>query len=195
MFLWKLHMISIRSNEDRMSWKETKLGKFFVISLYASVAKQEKESFLAKVSFFEWGMTWGGILMLDQLKWRWWILPNRCYICKDNDDSIDHLLHHSKVSMLQRLVYSLFTWYDWQTVQLEGIWVGMTHLWGRIRGKFGRLLPCDSLDIEDPSMTSNIWIQQLNLILCLFFFFFGIKVYIEDHSMSIIGFIDWLSFK
>ena len=28
--------------------------------------------------------------------------------------------------------------------------MGMTHLWGRIRGKFGRLLPCDSLDIEGP---------------------------------------------
>ena len=62
-----------------------------------------------KVGFFAWESTWGMILMIDHLKSIEWTMPNRCYMCKNEEESIDHLLLHCpKVSILWQPVFSLF---------------------------------------------------------------------------------------
>ena len=36
----------------------------------------------------------GGILTIDQLKRKGWILENRCNLCRVEEESMDHLLLH-----------------------------------------------------------------------------------------------------
>ncbi|KAJ9671175.1 hypothetical protein PVL29_027249 [Vitis rotundifolia] len=66
--------------EDRVIWRETKCGKFFVKSLYKSLVSGPPASFPSstiwkvyvqpKLSFFGWEATWGKALTLDQLQKR-----------------------------------------------------------------------------------------------------------------------------
>ena len=51
--------------------------------------------------FFVWEAAWGKVLTLDQLKRRGRALANICYLCKDEDESVEQfLLHCSKARML-----------------------------------------------------------------------------------------------
>ena len=62
-----------------------------------------------RVSFFAWEASWSRLLTLDQLKRRGWNIPNRCYLCKTEEETIDHLLLFcDKARMLWNLIYSLF---------------------------------------------------------------------------------------
>ena len=62
-----------------------------------------------KVGFFAWEASWGKVLTQDQLKRRGWILANRCFLCCDEEEMINHILVHCpKVRVLWDLVYSLF---------------------------------------------------------------------------------------
>ena len=46
---------------------------------------------------------------MDQLKKRGWALPNRCYLCGDAEESINHLLIHcTKARVLLDLLFNLF---------------------------------------------------------------------------------------
>ncbi|RVX22874.1 hypothetical protein CK203_008270 [Vitis vinifera] len=59
----------------------------------------------SKVSFFAWEACWGKILILDQLQRRWCMLVYRCFLCKVNEESINHILLHycqDKVSLGSR---------------------------------------------------------------------------------------------
>ena len=66
--------------EDRVLWKETKDGKFYVKSLYSALETRSAVSILkniiwspcvpTKVGFFTWEALWGKVLTLDQLKRR-----------------------------------------------------------------------------------------------------------------------------
>ena len=51
-----------------------------------------------KVSFFAWEVTWGRILNIDQLKRRGWVLAGFCCMCKDADESVEHLLIHCGIA-------------------------------------------------------------------------------------------------
>ncbi|RVW42952.1 hypothetical protein CK203_076318 [Vitis vinifera] len=78
--------------EDCLLWKETKDGIFSVKSLYAF---------------------WGKVLTLDQLKKRGRCLANRCFLCCEEEESIDHILIQcSKARVLWELLFALFgvTW-------------------------------------------------------------------------------------
>ena len=63
-----------------------------------------------KVSFFAWEASWGRILTMDQLKRRGSRLLCRCYLYKEEEELVYHiLLHCSKVVMLfWQLIYALF---------------------------------------------------------------------------------------
>ena len=90
--------------EDRMLWKETTNGIFSVKSLYNVLASRRVDQFPnsmiwspcvpTKVSFFVYEASWGKVLTLDQLKKRGRILANRCFLCCEEEESIDHILIH-----------------------------------------------------------------------------------------------------
>ena len=54
-----------------------------------------------RVSLFAWEASWNKILTIDQLKRRGWNMPNRCYLCKMEEETNDHLiLFCKKATML-----------------------------------------------------------------------------------------------
>ena len=61
-----------------------------------------------RMGFFSWEASWGKVLTLDQLKHRGRALANRCFLCKEDEEDINHLLLHcKKVRMLWDLFLSI----------------------------------------------------------------------------------------
>ncbi|RVX20892.1 Protease Do-like 2, chloroplastic [Vitis vinifera] len=61
------------------------------------------------VSFFAWEAVWKGILTMGNLKRRGWTLVDRCFMCKDEEESIEHIVFHCpKARILWQLVFLLF---------------------------------------------------------------------------------------
>ena len=62
-----------------------------------------------KVGFFAWEASLGKVLTLDQLKRRGRALANRCFLCGEEEETIDHLLIHcSKARILWDLLLAIF---------------------------------------------------------------------------------------
>jgi hypothetical protein len=60
-------------------------------------------------AFFAWTTALGKILTVDNLRKRKIIIMDRCYLCKRDGESVDHLLLHCDVaSTLWNLVFSRF---------------------------------------------------------------------------------------
>ena len=54
-----------------------------------------------KIGVFAWETAWGKVVTLDQLKRRGMTFANRCFMCEEEEETIDHLLIHCKsVKML-----------------------------------------------------------------------------------------------
>ena len=61
-----------------------------------------------KIGFFAWEATWGKVLTLDQLKRHGWAFANRCFLCEEDKETIDHLLiHYKRAKMLWNLFLSV----------------------------------------------------------------------------------------
>ena len=43
-----------------------------------------------KVRFFAWEASWGEVLTLDQLKRKERVIANRCFLCKEEEETVDH---------------------------------------------------------------------------------------------------------
>lgn len=55
-------------------------------------------------------LVWKGILTKDKIMRIGWILVNRCFMCKGEEESIEHILRHcSKERILGQLVFSLLS--------------------------------------------------------------------------------------
>jgi hypothetical protein len=48
--------------------------------------------------FFMWTMAWGRILTCDNLKKRGFVMAGWCCMCKDGDESVDHLFIHCRAA-------------------------------------------------------------------------------------------------
>ncbi|WJZ99896.1 hypothetical protein VitviT2T_018303 [Vitis vinifera] len=105
--------------EDTVSWTETKSGKFSVKSLFIALEAGGSSLFPSsfiwnvnvqpKISFFAWEATWGKALTLDLVQKRGWALANRCFMCLEKEENINHLLFHcSRTRALWDLLFTLF---------------------------------------------------------------------------------------
>lgn len=98
---------------------------------------------LSKASFFAWEASLGKVLTMDQLQKREWPLVNKCFFCKYEEESTNHiLLHCVKVRVLRQLLFALFNvhWLQATTVKETLIgWHGS--IMGKRRKKVGRVTP------------------------------------------------------
>ena len=105
--------------EDMVFWTKTKSGKFSVKSLYLALEVGCPSLFPSsciwnvwvqhKISFFVWEATWGKALTLDLIQKRGWALANKCFMCLEKEETIDHLLLHcTKTRVLWDLLFYLF---------------------------------------------------------------------------------------
>ena len=101
--LRKLHPLVLHSDvEDVLSWKNSKNDSFFVRSLYRSLTHASSDPFPwsiiwrswapLRVRLFAWEVSCNRILTIDQLKRRGWNLANRCFMCKVEEETSDHLI-------------------------------------------------------------------------------------------------------
>ena len=61
-----------------------------------------------KTGVFAWEAAWGKVLTMDQLKRRGMTFANRCFMCEEEEETIDHLLIHCKIAkMLWDLILSI----------------------------------------------------------------------------------------
>ena len=118
-FLHTLHDQKFRSmGEDKLSLKNVKDKGFSVKSVYkgfdVSPAFNIPHRLIwnsvvpPKIGVFAWEAAWGKVLTLDQLKRRGMTFANRCFMCEEEEETIDHLLIHCKFSkMLWDLILSI----------------------------------------------------------------------------------------
>ena len=101
--------------EDRVRLSMSNHGNFSVKSLYKVLELNSSVCFPVKIiwnpwvqqkiSFFAWEASWGKDLTLDQIQKKGWALANKCFLCQDYEESIDHLLLHCEK---MREVWNLF---------------------------------------------------------------------------------------
>ncbi|RVW39045.1 putative ribonuclease H protein [Vitis vinifera] len=105
--------------EDRVVWNASKNGIFSVKSLYNTLDSGGAIPFPwriiwspcvpTKVGFFAWEASWGKVLTQDHLKRRGWSLANRCFLCCDDEETINYILIHCpKAKVLWNLMFTMF---------------------------------------------------------------------------------------
>ena len=58
--------------------------------------------------FFAWEATWGKVLTLDRLQKRGWPLPNCCFLCDCEEETVNHILiHYIVAKVLWDMVFAL----------------------------------------------------------------------------------------
>ena len=91
-----------------------------------------------RVAFFIWSTAWGRILTCDNLKKRGFVLVGWCCMCKNADETVDHLLLHCWATrQLWSFVFLfvgidwvlptqvsdvLFSWWNWFGKRSLGVW-------------------------------------------------------------------------
>ena len=152
-----------------------------------------------RVSFFVWETSRNKILTINQLKKRGWNMPNRCYLSKEKEEASDHLfLFFKKATMLWRLIFSLFGvqrvlhssikrnlsgWHDafvgkmrekaWRATHLCLLWT----LWKERNER-----AFNDIERSNQALKHSFLYTLVNWA----------RVFIEDHTLSMIDFIEWL---
>ena len=123
-FLLLLHNKKIRPfQEDRLLLKETLTNGFSVSLMYRKLRYSLPTDFPwqsiwnpivpPKLGFFSWEASWGKVLTLDQLKRRGISLVNRCCLCEENEETIDHLLIHCPRAKILWDILLAITGFNW----------------------------------------------------------------------------------
>ncbi|KAL6339823.1 hypothetical protein AAG906_034911 [Vitis piasezkii] len=210
-----LHMLrdyKISSEEDSVLWKGGGSGIYRIKEAYKLLVASNDMIFPnkgiwvdkvpTKVAFFAWEATWGKVLTLDRLQKRGWQLPNRCFLCGCEEETVNHiLLHCTVVRVLWEIVFVLFgiQWVLPETVKdmlfsWRGSFVGKKRkkIWtsiplcifwtvwkerNRIAFRGGYL----SIQKLKNSFVCNLWSWA--------------RVYIGEESSSLRGFLEWLASK
>ncbi|RVX07309.1 putative ribonuclease H protein [Vitis vinifera] len=99
---------SVTMEDDAVCWKKGEDGLFKIKYAYNVLANSHGLDFPhsnvwvgkvpTKIAFFAWEATWGKVLTLDRLQRRGWHLPNRCFLCGCEEETINHILIHCTVA-------------------------------------------------------------------------------------------------
>ena len=92
--------------EDKILFKGARNDAFSVSSMYRVLECFPQVAFPSRsiwnsvvpprMGFFAWEVSRGKVLTLDQLKRRGRALANRCFLCEEDEEDINHLLIHCK---------------------------------------------------------------------------------------------------
>ena len=104
--------------EDKILFKGSRNDSFYVKSMYRVLDCSPQVAFPSRsiwnpvippiMGFFAWEASWGKVLTLDQLKRRGRALANRCFLCEEDEEDINHLLLHcKKAKMLWDLLLTI----------------------------------------------------------------------------------------
>ena len=158
------------------------------------------DSVPTKVAFYAWEATWGRVLTLDRLQKRGWQLPNCCFLCGCEEETVNHILIHCiVVRVLWDIVLGLsgVQWVFPETVK------GVLTSWrgpfvGKKRKKIWKSIPlCIFWTVwKERNMLAfrggELNIQKLkNSFVCSLWSW--ARLYIGKERMSLIGFLEWLA--
>ncbi|RVW92919.1 putative ribonuclease H protein [Vitis vinifera] len=93
--------------EDSVLLRKGRSGQFRVKEAYSLLTKSDDIGFPSrsiwvarvptKVAFFAWEASWGKVLTLDRLQRRGFQLPDRCFLCGCEEESVNHILIYCTV--------------------------------------------------------------------------------------------------
>ena len=118
-FLQTLHDQNFRpTGEDMLLLKEAKAKSFSVKAMYKGYDITPAFDFPyrliwnsvvpPKIGIFTWEAAWGKVLTMDNLKRRGMTVANRCFLCEEDEETINHLLIHCRsAKMLWNLLLSI----------------------------------------------------------------------------------------
>ena len=126
--------------EDKIRFKGSKNEAFTMKSMYRVLDCSPHVVFPSRsiwnpviplrMGFFAWEASWGRVLTLDQLKRRGRALANRCFLCEEDEEDINHLLLHcKKAKMLWDLLLTIVgtSWvFPNSVIQMLLSWQGAT---------------------------------------------------------------------
>ena len=94
------------SSEDKLLLKDVQEEGFSIKLMYKGLDPSPAIEFPyrsvwnpdvpPKIGFFAWEATWGKVLTLDQHKCCGRAFANICFMCEEDEETIDHLLIHCK---------------------------------------------------------------------------------------------------
>ena len=207
---WKV----IANTEDKLVLKGATPSVYSVKLLYEILNRTEAETtpFPAlsvwntmvplKVGFFAWEASWGKVLTLDQLKKRGRSLANRCYICEEEEETLNHLLVHClKARLLWDLILAIvgFGWvFPFSVRQVLLAWQGTKV--GKKRKKVWRAMPlclfwavwCERNRVVFDNETFSIY-RLKNSFICSLWSWANVSS--GDRDRSILEFLTWMGHR
>ncbi|KAJ9693798.1 hypothetical protein PVL29_009659 [Vitis rotundifolia] len=217
---WELDMVGDLLNtlrghrpalgDDSVNWRQGRNGFFRVKDAYRLLDKPNVTVFPAKkiwvdrvptkVCFFAWEATWEKVLTLDRLQIRGVQLPNCCFLCGCEEENVNHILLHCIVTrVLWDIIFGLIDikWVLPETVKETLIsWRGS--FVGKKRKKIWKAIPlCIFWTVwkERNRLAfrgGELNIQRLkNSFVCNLWNW--AKVYLDEESFSLIGFLEWIA--
>ena len=212
-FVHFLHSKKIRPfQEDRLLLKETMTDGFSVRHMYRKLMYSLPTDLPCrsiwnpivppKLGFFAWEASWGKVLTLYQLKRRGIPLVNRCFLCEENEETIDHLLIHcSRAKMLWDLLLAITdsNWVFPRTVrQLLLAWQSASVSKKRKRVWLAApLCILWTLWIERNRVAFENEVPSAHRMKSFFLFtlWSWAKLYSVDNLNSLVGFLSWLGYR